>query len=383
MTVKNDPYYTPGWLAAEMASLLPSGTTSVADLAAGGGSLLEAAARRFTADLAVGVADVDARAVRSLRMLHPDWCVSRTNSLAKSSYRLSAAYRQLSGSYDAALLNPPFSYRGGARIEVAYRDIKYKVTPATAFISHALNWVSPGGTIIAIAPQNIMHLASDSDLWQLWSTEMKIDSPRVLGRHTFRSATTTAMILRMARSTRPTRRRLLGSAVARQSSGVASQAGCVCVEIVRGRVPVYRSGMLGDVDNVPFVHTTMLKNGRLRLDSQLVGRELASAGPMILFPRVGMPSRGKVVRSALPVLVLSDCVIGLRTVDPRRKSELYSVLLDDFDDLASNYTGSCAPYITIARLAAWLRLRGFNASHVGPSSTLGSCSCHNLHAETA
>jgi predicted RNA methylase len=383
MTLKHDRYYTPDWLAEEMAALLPAATTSVVDLSAGGGSLLEAAVRRF-GSVSIVAADLDPRAVRNLRVLHPEWRVSCANSLSQASYRSSAAYRQRAGGYDAVLLNPPFSYRGGARTEVLHNGITHKVTPATAFIAHALDWIGPSGVIVAIVPKNVMDIRSDSDLWRTWKSELRVDRARVLARHTFRSARTTAMVVTLRRS-QPRRKASFNSGRPATAGAfvVPPRGGCKCVELVRGRVPVYRSRLLRKAAGVPYVHTTMLRRGRLRLTDDSLSEELASVGPMILLPRVGKPSREKVVRSGRPRLVLSDCVIGIRTLDPRLRSSVHQIIVDEFDDFAGQYTGSCAPYVTIARLCEWLGMRGFCVSHVAPSSNPGWCCCREADAEPA
>lgn len=114
--------------------------------------------------LSVGAADLDPEAVRHLRKTHRDWTSSCTNSLSPASYRASAAFRQFPNSYDVAVLNPPFSYRGGARIVLHHSGIDFKVTPATAFIAHALDWIGPNGTIVAIVPKNVMDVRTHVDL---------------------------------------------------------------------------------------------------------------------------------------------------------------------------------------------------------------------------
>ena len=383
MTLENDRHYTPMWLADELSHLLPADINSVVDLSAGVGSLLEAACRRF-GRLAVGAADLDSEAVRHLRKAHPDWKVSYTNSLVPKSYRASADFRQLSGSYDAALLNPPFSYRGGSRINLVCNGSTYKVTPATAFVAHAMNWVRPGGTIVAIVPKNVMDIRTDASVWGGWRSELQIDRVRELGRHTFQSARTTAMVVVLKKSARRRRgSRNLGAVSVPSVLPATLGQRCTCVEVVRGRVPVYRAkSFCGDADTA-FVHTTMLREGRLQLTKAMGPNELASVGPMILIPRVGKPSSQKVVRNSLPLLVLSDCVFGLRTLDPRVRKVLHRALVDEFDDLAECYTGSCAPYLTVDRLVNWLKVRGFNASHVAPSSSPGWCECGGADAELA
>lgn len=375
-----DPYYTPAWVAEYMASLLPEGTSRVIDLAAGGGALLTAASARFE-NLAIAAVDMDVGAIRVLRTLNPDWIVSHADSRAASSYRLSRAYRTRNTGYDAVLLNPPFSFRGQARNRVEYCGAEYRVTPATLFVLRALHWIHSGGVVIAIIPSNVMNIEGDSDLWRVWQSSFRVEKKRVLSRNTFAGARTTAVVVTLQPGERPRRRDpRLGKA---DPLGSGFDGGCACIEIIRGRVPVHRARALAAAAGAPFIHTTMLREGSVKRTQLALPRELGSAGPFVLLPRVGKPDSSKVALCNYKRIVLSDCVIGLRAVDEHVQKALHDTLRRDFDQLALLYTGSCAPYITIERLTAWLLRRGFEAGQKPASSTPGSCECNSLREALA
>ncbi|SEB25887.1 MULTISPECIES: methyltransferase [unclassified Mycobacterium] len=375
-----DRYYTPPWLADYVAGLLPAETASVVDLAAGGGALLTAAVDRFEG-LVVSAVDIDLAAVRLLRSSNPAWLVSHANSLSEASYRLSLAYRSRRNGYDAVLLNPPFSFRGQARERVSYRGVEYRVTPATSFVLRALEWIHSDGLVVAIIPNNVMNIEGDRELWCAWQSRFKLEKKRVLGRNTFPGAHTTAMVvtLRPGRdSGRASSRKKKNGPNAKVFTGA-----CACVDIVRGRVPVHRAHDLRATDGVPFVHTTMLQDGMVRPTELLLPSSLESVGPFVLIPRVGKPLRAKVVSSSIERLVLSDCVFGLRAIDAQTHNALFAVLANEFDQLASLYTGSCAPYITVDRLEHWLERRGFIAEQRPASGDPGLCQCRRSTAAPA
>ncbi|WP_411551062.1 methyltransferase [Mycobacteroides chelonae] len=363
-----------------MASLLPDGTTSVVDLAAGGGALLCAATKRFD-HLTVAAVDLDSCAVRLLRSSHPDWLVSRADSLLDVSYRSSAAYSRRGAGYDAVLLNPPFSYRGQARERVYYRGVVFRVTPATSFVLRALDWIHDDGLVVAIIPDNVMNIDGDRELWNTWHSDFLLERKRFLNHNTFQGARTTAMVVTLRPAGRPKRRFVRARAGGYISPALASD--CSCVEIIRGRVPVYQAGTLATNTGAPFIHTTALRAGMVKPGSMRLPRALSSIGPFVLLPRVGRPDPAKIVLSTLQRPVLSDCVIGLRAIESCTQHAVYELLASEFDYLASLYTGSCAPYITIERLAGWLRESGFLAGKRSASAEPGRCECRSSAAARA
>lgn len=374
----NDQHYTPASLANRLARLLPKGAGRVVDLAAGAGSLLEAVERRTGGKAQLVGADIDRNAVELLRRKEPRWVVSHANSLDPSSYRASAAFRLAPAAFDAAILNPPFSYRGGTRTTVHYRGGSYSVTPATAFLAHAHAWLRSGGMIVAIVPENLMNIRGDASLWHEWSTHFAVEQVELLDRNTFPKARTTAMIVRLD----------LGAAAIRDLKALSSRrrrdpvpwAGlCTCVQVVRGRVPVHQVAEMADGTGASFVHTTHIRNGSLASPVHRISDAFASSGPFVLLPRVGTPNGHKIAIAEVGRLVLSDCVFGLRPGDPSALRSLHALITDNFSELSRQYVGSCARYLTVGRLLEWLRSYGLNARHVGAAEVC-NCQCSSSPA---
>ena len=78
------------------------------------------------------------------------------------------------------------------------------------------------------------------------------------------------------------------------------------------------------------------------------------SGPAILIPRVGRPSVSKVVLIGEEKVVLSDCVIALRTTPPGSEVELAREIKRNWLTFQQIYGGSCAPYTTIRRIREML-----------------------------
>lgn len=370
-----DRHYTPEWLADIVAAGLPSNVTSVVDLAAGTGALLEAVHRRFRGRISVSAADIDPFAVNWLRRQWPDWNVSNTDSLVPASFRRSFAYRNSGARHDAAVLNPPFSYRGGARWPIRYEGLEYKVTPATAFVARAMQWIRTDGTIVAIVPVSVSSVVGDRDLWSAWSKRFLIDPVRILDRNTFRGAHTKTMVLSMDLGAPSIDSIALSGRRLRIESLDTWSSNCVCVDVIRGRVPVHRVHRYRTETGVPFVHSTELGEERVRSTTLSADRTLATEGPMVLVPRVGAPRHDKISMLAAGPVVLSDCVMGIRPLDPGLLVDLHSKLVSEFAALANLYRGSCAPYLTVAQLIDLLRSLGLAPEVSAASEGPGWCRC--------
>jgi hypothetical protein len=115
--------------------------------------------------------------------------------------------------------------------------------------------------------------------------------------------------------------------------------------------------------SAPFVHTRSLRGGALTAPRHSGPMSLASRGPFILLPRVGRFSPDKVVYGDVGRVVLSDCVFGLRMTSGSGEA-LVLALRENENMMAAAYQGSCAPYLTIARLRSVLARIGIRSEHV-------------------
>ncbi|MFF1527969.1 N-6 DNA methylase [Cellulomonas sp. NPDC058312] len=353
-----DVHYTPNWLAKAMIELLPEGTSSVGDFCMGEGALLEAAEARFGQAAAYFGSDIDARAVRRARAAHSNWVVSLADLLSVSSLKSSRAWSP--DSFDAIVLNPPFSYRGGSGALIAVPALgTIRASPAVAYVDNALRALAPGGTAVLLLPANTLSSERDRAWWAYargrWSVTVELTS----GPRDFPGVVARMAVVRLSP-------RLDGVALASDPMQAESAWGRP-LSIVRGRVPVHSLGRfsVGSDDGVPFVHSTDLRG-----DLQIHGRprvvaRLGTRGPLVLLPRVGALKQEKIVVwvDAAPI-ALSDCVFGLR-VPVEQVVILAKQLRDRADLISGRYGGSCAPYLTISRLSELLSELGWDPAHVG------------------
>jgi hypothetical protein len=131
----------------------------------------------------------------------------------------------------------------------------------------------------------------------------------------------------------------------------------VYASIVRGTCPIHE---IPDNPSGPtLVHYTDLRAASVVLNGHRgFGLHRCVTGPAVLIPRVGRitPEKVSVLASTRRVMI-SDCVIGLKTGSMRSAQQIRKLLIDNFRLLASGYVGTGAPHITLDRLRnALLRL---------------------------
>jgi len=127
------------------------------------------------------------------------------------------------------------------------------------------------------------------------------------------------------------------------------------VMIGRGSLPVHVALAASPGGRGLFVHTTHLVDGTCRHGERRLDRRAdLDAAPAVLLPRVGRPARAKVALVRGESLVLSDCVVWMRSEPGGRETELRNLLLSRWDEVEALYGGSCAPYTTLDRLSAFL-----------------------------
>lgn len=337
-----DAIYTPPDLAkflAEASTLASPG--SVADFAAGDGALLRAAAARWPGAKLFG-SDIDEHAVASIEKLLPDCDTMLIDFLAEPS-DCPLADRL----FDLILLNPPFSGRGNTRYSAKIEGVDYKASKALAFVARALAHLAPGGEIIAILPASVLTSERDAALRTAIRAWGHVDQIGDVWRTAFKSHAVAVTVLRITR-VKPKRK------TAGKPALVSLRP--FAVEMTRGSLSVHKQVA---TDTGPrFIHTTDLqRNSLLPSDRFASSSHRTISGPAVLISRVGRPSSDKVVLLAAGEAVLSDCVIALQTIPVGSEQALADLLVEHWESLKTAYGGSCAPYITLKRLAdALLRI---------------------------
>lgn len=339
-----DQFFTPRYVARRLVSFFRSETQScIADFAAGDGELLRAAMEKWPNARYVAT-DVDDSCVATLRRNHPAWDVGKCDFLNQRSRRASRLLRDMVGTARLVLLNPPFTCRGNQteRVETQLDTVRCSVS--MAFVLHAIPYLSPTGRLVAVLPASSRTSEKDRAAWDYVQKSFSVRTVAEFGLRTFPGCAARTVIVRLQRAP---------SNHVSQDNGLSAKGSlAIQARIVRGTVPMHaaRNGLAGPAFS--FVHTTDL-NGEKLSDPQHSIRQCRryTIGPSVLIPRVGRPSPDKcVLYLRRRRIVLSDCVYAIRCTTTSEAELLHETLLSQWGNVAQRYTGTCAPYLTVASL---------------------------------
>ena len=337
-----DSFYTPASIAEKLLFDVPNAEYGItADFAAGDGALLRAATARFPSTGVVAV-DVDRKVVRRLRNRENLWTVLHGDFLDPRSWP--KTLHDLKGSVDLALLNPPFSCRGGTRYSIALPDGTISCSLAMAFLLQTAMFLSPMGTVAFLLPSGASTSQKDENARHWLRSNGHLSMNATYGRGSFEGCYPSVVsgIYRLGR--------------ANDRSSVSIVANLTREwGLTRGTLALHRATTSRNGSR--FVHSTCLTDGMLEVGTcrrvRRAGRVVR--GPVILLPRVRTPTSKKVcVHLTDEEIVLSDCVIALtcQTADHARATR--ELLLKRWTDLAGLYQGTCAKFVTLARLENFL-----------------------------
>ena len=262
--------------------------------------------------------------------------------------------RRNRGRVSTALLNPPFSCRGAHRKQVSLGGKRLTCSVAMAFILTAVDYLTPNGQIIAVAPRGIEKSERDEAAWVLLRSMGTVEIVGYPDRGSFPGTALRSLLLRFTMGPSTVRRR-------DSRSPVPTQDKRPLVSLVRGTVQMHRARLTSA--GMPLVHTTDLSNGQLRPErrkTSVPGR--SCRGPVVLIPRVGRPMLSKVVRLTLRSdMTLSDCVIALECASEDDSVKVRRMIEARWDEFEDSYGGSCAPYVTLKALQDVLDRFGFQS----------------------
>ena len=338
-----DRFDTPDYLAAQMVSEVPRRPgTVIADFAAGYGNLLDHAAARWPSCRFVAT-DICLNTVRNVRRLRPDWDVGRVDFLNARSRSASNLLTDVRGRVSLALLNPPFSCRGGSRHIASYAGIELTCSHAMAFILTALSFLASHGQMVMVLPTGTWTSEKDIEAWRLihrfWSPQIV----RTNGRSTFAGCYPHTMLVKLTRSGRASP----VNVVCRRSAKKT-----IFVEVVRGTLQMHDIPDEWRGRALPLIHTTELRSNKANLQNGTVRTKRSTiVGPAVLLPRVGKPDCDKLaVLANARAVALSDCVFALRCKRASDARSVHARLLKNWHRLQRAYGGTCAPYLTRSRL---------------------------------
>lgn len=360
-----DAFYTPEWLADQLAECIPAGFSgSVLDPAAGAGALLAAVERRFGQRVKLLGLDVDVNAVRGLQLAQPAWTVSHANLLSSASRSASRAWRAAKSNLGAVVLNPPFSYRGNGGPMTSYGAFTGRVAPAMSFLVEVLRSLHPAVGVYAILPDGALDAQKHAELWAQIGQLFTVHRLQRIDSTSFRGATVSTSLVALTPG-------LTQEVPLTRSAAVSPlRDGCSCVEVIRGRVQVHQLGRVSVEEPAPFIHTTTLK--------QVSGpwtapTRLADDAPLVLITRVGRWSEPVVLDVGRAVL--SDCLIAIR---PRARAQLDALresVAASSDMFQRSYRGTGAKYLTLGSAVELLSDLGWHPHIIKASSAVGVCCC--------
>lgn len=354
--MKLDDHYTPVELARIAVTHVGLREPSIiADVAAGEGSLLLEAERRWPSARIVAT-DIDRGTVTRLaRARRHRWEVGRCDFLVAKSRAASRVLRDVHGRVSLLLLNPPFSCRGASYRTVATANGLQRASVAMAFLLAGLEYLSPRGQAVAILPAGSLYNKKDVTAWRHVRKGFTVQELAQWDKRTFPGCAASSVLVKLVRRASPT---VASSPPNTPWQGADGRTPRVSAVIVRGTCPIHRvpAGAAGP----SLVHYTDLRSARVTLNGQRgAGAHRCVAGPAVLLPRVGRitPEKVAVLTSPRRVMI-SDCVIALKTESAQGARQVRRLLVDNFTLLAGAYVGTGAPHITLDRLRDAMRRIG-------------------------
>jgi predicted RNA methylase len=349
--MSKDAFYTPEWLAEAVISLSERRRANiVADFAAGDGALLRAAEMRWQSATIVA-ADLCDASVRRLRKKYKLWQCTKCDFLDLRSRARSNLLRSLLGQVDQIILNPPFSCRGGTSCAVNTPHGIMRCGRALAFLIAALEYLRPGGELIAVLPSNVLDSQKDRESFGYLRRDFHLTTHVATSSSDFSGCRVKYVLVSLT-----CRKKSLASyseAESRRSSESNTQ---LHVRLVRGTSQMHNLPALGRT----LVHTTDMRDHKVELNGHYGHPERPSViGPAVLLPRVGAPRIDKAcIYLRRKRITLSDCVIGLQCESPEDARWLLAAFCKNLDCYTAMFSGTCAPYVTVERLSCLLQKLG-------------------------
>jgi hypothetical protein len=354
-----DAHYTPTDLAGDLvgagAQYFQTPPNLVADFAAGQGGLLDAAACRWR-DARIVANDAHRATYLRLRRERPTWAVANADFVSERSIGRSRLL-SLRNSVDLALLNPPFSQKRGDLYVASIDGVRVECGLAAAFLVNSLPFMRVGGTITSIVPDGCMTADRDRAAWRLLMDRCEVRIEVRNRRGIFSNASPNTSIVTLTKRASP-----------RPPAKSQTQPSFASVAVVRGWQQMHTiSASDRSCDRIPLIHTTELKAGRVALSqSRLVNSRFYFQGPALLLPRVGRMTEEKVcVLASRRKVVLSDCVIGIPMRSLAACQAAQRRMLSAWLEVSRCYSGTGAPYTTVATIGSLLSELGIVDERLG------------------
>lgn len=352
-----DQYFTPPKLAAELIEAVTvDSPLMVGDFAAGDGELLKAAVKRWPEIQCLAI-DIDNKVIDKLADTQPDWLLACSDFLDDSERQTITVLKEREGTMPLIVLNPPFSCRGGTMLWTEIGGVKTHCSPALAFIARAIPYLQAGGQLVAIVPYGLIQGEKDEIARELLRTYYGFEVVKTYINGGFaKCSPRTAIIKLTAGRTNDNDYATSNSLIKSKNLPTTS-----FTSIQRGRVPNNKVNMEGLEDQIPFIHTTNLQNNRIVSVNRFAGHKFEKfRGPGVLLPRVGRPKIGKVViLEGEEEFVMSECLFLIECKSKKDAQLVYRCIIDNWLLLENNHGGTCATFLTIQSLKAFMQSFGF------------------------
>lgn len=335
-----DSFYTSPELADKLISYIPdSDFKEILDPCVGDGELLRAASKRWPFSKFWG-SDVSFEVIKSVKSNHPTWKLAVVDFLSLEDILQSPIVKKKK---DLILLNPPFTCKGATIHKIEYDDKIFNVSTAMFFLLQALKLLKANGMIYCILPISCCFSLKDNTAWSYLKKHKNatiLESPT--SRNLFKGCSPNIVLVSICN--------MIGKLAAIDEKAITPKI--EIVEILRGKLSVYELPKFQNENGFPFIHTTNITDNRLNIsDKKCIKESSTIKGPAILIPRVGRPSKRKIVKvSNKESYVLSDCLIAL-LVENSQLEIVYDFVIKNWEAIKATYIGTGAKYTTIDRLS--------------------------------
>ena len=222
---------------------------------------------------------------------------------------------------------------------------------AMSFLLLATQYVAAKGHIMCVLPLGCLSSQKDERAWEFIKSRFRVEHLNTYRMGTFPDSAASTVLVRLSPGKN-------GDASGPHCSNPKTAEPTIHASLIRGGCQLHK--IRKEKGQPILVHYTDIKNGSVRLNGRRGhGAHNCVEGPVVLLPRVGRVTPGKVaILEHSSRVMLSDCVIAIRPSSREQTQLVRERLIRNFSSLRSNYLGTCAPHITLGRLRSALSLMG-------------------------
>ena len=232
-----------------------------------------------------------------------------------------------------------------------------------AFVLHAFGYLHSDGEIVAILPAGSVTSEKDREAWHQLRKHASVDIISHHDHKTFGDCFPTTRLIHIRRTDsagNPKPKKACHTRPLRADDPVIIHRGTIQMH----SIPKGKS---------PLAHSTDVSDFRITLNGHKAkAGHSAVSGHFVAICRVGDPKKEKVaLHYSRSEVAISDCLVALCCSSKANARDLHSQIVKNWPKLAILYGGTGAKYITISKLATFIRQIGFSvAPHANAKSQL-------------